>query len=221
MEDIHKQLKDILKVIDASELQYWACGGTLLGAVRHKDFIPWDDDADIDMLDTIENHEKILYLEPYLNYLGYGLIPMYYGYKIFSLSGTEIKKDCWREHKRVFKELHPLLDRPKIAKGASKTYVKPKTTQYHKYKYPYFDIFLVSEVGNKIIYNDASNKKFWYKKDELFPLKKAQFGDMQIPIPNNPLPHLFRGYGKDCLTTGKIYYDHKNEKIIPLKVFPL
>ena len=54
MEDIHKQLKDILKVIDASELQYWACGGTLLGAVRHKDFIPWDDDADIDMLDTIE-----------------------------------------------------------------------------------------------------------------------------------------------------------------------
>lgn len=44
-----EMLDDIKSVCEENGLRYSLSGGTLLGAVRHKGFIPWDDDADLDM----------------------------------------------------------------------------------------------------------------------------------------------------------------------------
>lgn len=46
---------EIEKIINRHHLRYFAIGGTCLGAVRHKGFIPWDDDFDIAMPDEDYN----------------------------------------------------------------------------------------------------------------------------------------------------------------------
>ena len=54
IESVKKIALDILTEIDKicreNNLKYSLASGTLLGAVRHKGFIPWDDDVDIVML---------------------------------------------------------------------------------------------------------------------------------------------------------------------------
>ena len=42
-------LSDVAKFCDEHSLTYFIAYGTLIGAVRHKGFIPWDDDVDIYM----------------------------------------------------------------------------------------------------------------------------------------------------------------------------
>ncbi|MGX7199739.1 LicD family protein [Enterococcus nangangensis] len=55
-------LLQILEYIDEicveHDIKYSLCGGTLIGAIRHKGFIPWDDDIDI-MLERTQ-YEKLI-----------------------------------------------------------------------------------------------------------------------------------------------------------------
>ena len=66
LDEIHEellcQLRDIKAICDAHGIEYNLMCGTLLGAVRHKGFIPWDDD--VDLLMTREEFTKFRQVYP-------------------------------------------------------------------------------------------------------------------------------------------------------------
>lgn len=51
-------LKDFIKICDENNLEYFGLAGTGIGVMRHKGFIPWDDDIDVGLLR--DDYEKFL-----------------------------------------------------------------------------------------------------------------------------------------------------------------
>ena len=95
-------------------LYYYASGGTLLGAVRHKGFIPWDDDVDVWMprpdyerLSAIlgtEKRDKYIFETPMYNTGNH-----YYAMgKLYDTTTTMVEKTKFKDKKGVFIDVFPL-----------------------------------------------------------------------------------------------------------------
>ncbi len=58
-------MREVLKIFNKENIHYYMQGGTMLGAIRHEGFIPWDDDIDLGVLRP--DYEKFLIVcEKYL-----------------------------------------------------------------------------------------------------------------------------------------------------------
>lgn len=221
--------QEVLKLLEPYGIQASIDGGALLGACRHKGFIPWDDDIDLCVMR--EDFNKIIIL----------------GKKNFVWIDSS-KKDCFsakfydmaiRENpgKYVFIQTPFCLH---IFKGTSLKdagnvefvpydYLKEDVTEEHylsyrkkicdfvhsdhswKEKFSYYETELTrSEIYSKTqtsrIVPGLGNWDFteynffgFRNRDDLFPLQQIPFENKTLPGPNRPYTMLDKAFGKNWM----------------------
>ena len=197
-------LKIFDKICTDNDLKYWLEYGTLLGAIRHKGFIPWDDDIDIAMIrEDYEKIRKTLYKE----FSKYGFVLNEgKGFKrqILRLRYQEsaVQIDIWpfdNYFKKVPDDEKELL-REEIRQGTKVFYEKfpLKDLRSGKIDFPADELILMNKEvmlkGNEKSKDGAiytGIEAYGYKKprvydyEDIYPLKKVQFEDIEVFVPNN------------------------------------
>ena len=182
-------LKEIIKICERHNLTYFALGGTLLGAIRHKGFIPWDDDIDIGM--PRPDYEKFLKIaplalkDPYmLTGIQYDNAEYYYYYvRVIDKNTKLVRRVSMKDvNINAWVDVFPLDGVPEKSKAFDKWYKKANSLnrlfQFSQYEYYYkfYDLkgqspirYLTSGIKHIIkftkVYKLMNTKAMWEKLD--------------------------------------------------------
>lgn len=156
-------------------IRYWLSAGTLIGAARHKGFIPWDHDVDIEM--------------PLQDYV-----------KFFTVGSKELPKDVFFQNSRTDIEF---LEAAQSADGKHPTH--PKIGFYRtpwnarlRDKSSCYGYCL--SYGCK--WHDGLMVDLFVTEREIkdvFPLKEMEFEGFVFAVPKNWKAILQQGYGEDVM----------------------
>ena len=224
-------LKELAYVCEKNNFKYILDAGTLLGAVRHSRFIPWDDDIDILMFR--EDYEKIvsafknttrnsdIYAEYHRDkdtnsqyfikikhkkcpFLGVDIFPLDSYGKHLSLKEQLIatNKIC-KILKHLKKEINPNISNKETKTILTKT-MKEKIL-----------LSSANENGDFVYGVDFAHKlKNWFlDRDIVLPLRKIQFEDSKYTTVNKPkefLKNIYGDYMKYPKKMKILHYSYKN-----------
>jgi lipopolysaccharide cholinephosphotransferase len=175
----------LLKLTDAvlnkHQITYWAWAGTLLGAVRHQGFIPWDLDTDICIF--AEDEERLF--------------------------------ECAADFAAYDAYIQPC--------SGTKTHYRIKRVKNGQELFGHVDVFFMKNIQGKVHYifdaEQQDNHFFW--PSEIERLTRIPFGPILITVPENYMPYLYRGYGKDVMEMAQIMYTNNPRTGKPYPKFKL
>jgi lipopolysaccharide cholinephosphotransferase len=208
---LYQMMYDFHRIMSNNSVEYWADGGTLLGAVRHKGIIPWDDDLDVGVLK--KNRDKFLSLKPIFNKYGYTIVTSWFGYKLFYTSRAKIKR---YNHSYPFIDVFiytpsdndMLVFMSKTARRfwPNSTWKISELFPLKTYKFGDFDIF-----GPKYPYNYLDNS---YGKDWNEIAYRQYDHEKEETINDNIVVKLTDKMRKPAQPTSVIHKKFPNEKIV-------
>ncbi len=181
----------VLVIFKEFNIHYVATDGTLLGAVRHQDIIPWDDDIDIEVN---ESQLDILFSDEFK--------------KKLSLENMEIITHYTNKQNNK-PGLIKIFDKDGISNNVVKS------------KFPFIDIWINIFDNEKYETNYGSIYPNWisyFNKDEFENRIDLKFGKLTIKGPSDPEKHLDRKYGNNWKTEGYVACDdhvYESVKNIP------
>lgn len=206
-------LQIIHKVCLKFKISYWLNFGTLLGAVRHHGFIPWDDDMDACMMRAdFEKAKNVLkdVLEP----LGFSVIEDHIN-SVYDPLSTRLGIGYKHERTGIWIDFFPYDSY--IGDCSSIENMQAAITEYN-----------TSASMPCIIKNTNGTQEYLYcccdhilpvKKEDIFPLSEVEFEGYNYPAPANVHEVLLHSYGKNYMSFPKVGIEQHDGGRGPLKLW--
>ena len=199
-------LDAIHKICEKHNIKYFLDAGTLLGAVRHQGFIPWDDDADIGMLREDYNKfievckkelPKNLFLQTFETDKYYDVFPVpckirYNGTILFERD----LKDNYKMHNGVYVDIIPYDSLPK----SRFVYKVQRLISFNILK----SLKRIANMPDKLSFKNLFTYSFYKTVTLIFPYKRRKkFFDFLIKW--NDVNSEYMAYGVDTFWFEYIY----------------
>ncbi len=217
-------LKCFDKFCRENNLSYWLDFGTLLGAVRHGGFIPWDDDIDLGMLR--DDYEKLIELlknddnlEARFSTNGRNKCFVKVKHKFFAHTFVDIFPYDYYHAKTNDEEkvsLHNLVK--KYSQKLKYSFIKEKNT--NKLREKFLKITKEIFLKNNIVDKTMQPSIFWgidfphswknrvYDWEKIFPLSEIDFEGYKFKAPADPDFVLKNVYGDYMKLPKDVYPRH-------------